>query len=660
MTTRTNNLLTTSLFTIILLVTVALYWPGLNSPFIFDDIPNLNSMGKYNDLGAWRDMVLFILQGDSGPTGRPVSLASFYLDDINWQGASAADFKYTNLMIHLLNGVLIFWVSLKTAAYLDFSDTHKHLFALLTATLWLLHPVQINTVLYVVQRMTQLSTLFILAGVLCYLHGRELLPQKPEKAWLWLIGGGLGLLLAVFSKENGILLVVYVLAIEYFLLRPRKAYTNKPLNTGLYILAWLPFLVILAYLGRAALNNSGYASRPFTLGERLLTETRILWDYLSNILLPNLKGNSLFHDDYVISTSWTSPPETLPAIIGMIALVGIMFIYRMRQPVLAFAIAWFLGGHLIESTTISLELYFEHRNYLPLYGPIFAIIYYTFRLLEGSKKIRPVMSLALPVYFTLILLISYQGVQQWTHPVQMITRWAEDHPKSQRTLEALDVLIGDNISPLARKQLQDGLLKVSRENNTSSYLEFRNLLLLCKAGDLTNLDLMNSLNAFQTAGFIAATPQVYADLMVQWFSNKCGYITATQILNFSEKLSEIDNLMHGKISQLLHYWQAEVHASQGNLEQTMFHHEAAYRISPNLNSLLQQAIYLSSAGLHELAIEKLTQANTDLCSDIRSCLILKMRQSHINNLTTTIKKRQEQQKKADNNAQTIHHTASKK
>ncbi len=190
MTIRTNNLLTASLFIIILLVTIALYWPGLNSPFIFDDMPNLNPIGKYSDLGTWRDMILFILQGDSGPTGRPVSLASFYLDDSSWKGASATDFKYTNLMIHLLNGVLIFWVSLKTAAYLNFSDTHKHLFALLAAALWLLHPIQINTVLYVVQRMTQLSTLFILTGILCYLHGRELLQKKPKKAWLWLIGGG--------------------------------------------------------------------------------------------------------------------------------------------------------------------------------------------------------------------------------------------------------------------------------------------------------------------------------------------------------------------------------------------------------------------------------------------------------------------------------------
>jgi len=605
-------------------------------------------------------MLLFILQGDSGPTGRPISLASFYLDDISWKGASAADFKYTNLMLHLLNGVLIFWISFKIATYLNLSNANKYTATLLTTALWLLHPVQINTVLYVVQRMTELSALFILAGILCYLYGREILPQKPVKAWLLLIGGGgISLLLSIFSKENGILLVVYILAIEYFLLRPHKAYTKKSLNIGLYFLAWLPFLAILAYLGKVAWNNGGYTARPFSLSERLLTETRVIWDYLGNILLPNLKGNSLFHDDYVISTSWFSPPETLLAIIGITTLVILMIIYRMRHPVFAFATAWFLGGHLLESTTISLEIYFEHRNYLPLYGPVFAVIYYALKSFESSGKLRPAVFFALLVYCSLILLISYQGVQQWKNPVQMIARWAEDHPKSQRTLEALDVVIGEKISLEARKQLQSGLLKVSQKNNTSSYLEIRKLLLRCKAKTLTNSDLTSGLEKLQTAGFVASTPKVYADLISQWLTNKCGDITAAQIIAFSEQLDKTENLMHGKMRHLLHYWQAEIQVSQGNLEQTMFHHEAAYRLNPNLDSLLQQAIYLSSAGLYETAIKKLKKAPDDLCNDFRSCLVLEIRQPHIDNLINLIRKQQEKQKKADNNAQTIHHTASK-
>lgn len=72
----------------ILIIVYFIYWNGLDSAFILDDIVNLSNIGQYQYLGKWNDFLIFLLNGDSGPTGRPISLASFYLNDNVWAGAN--------------------------------------------------------------------------------------------------------------------------------------------------------------------------------------------------------------------------------------------------------------------------------------------------------------------------------------------------------------------------------------------------------------------------------------------------------------------------------------------------------------------------------------------------------------------------------------------
>ena len=113
---------------------------------------------------------------------------------------------------------------------------------------------------------------------------------------------------------------------------------------------------------------SGYEIRSFSLVERLLTESRVIWAYLGWMVFPRLESFALFHDDIVVSTSLIDPWPTLPALIGLIGLAFWVAFNSRRFPLAAFGIAWFLIGHSLESTFIPLELVHEHRNYLPLLG----------------------------------------------------------------------------------------------------------------------------------------------------------------------------------------------------------------------------------------------------------------------------------------------------
>ncbi|MBK8894755.1 MAG: hypothetical protein IPN64_12105 [Propionivibrio sp.] len=110
----------------------------------------------------------------------------------------------------------------------------------------------------------------------------------------------------------------------------------------------------------------GYAWRDFSLGERLLTEARVLWFYLHMIVLPNLGEMGLHHDDFLISRGPLSPgPPCLPRP-GYSCLRGERLRTAQQTADSHFRHAFFFVGHAMESTIIPLELVLEHRNYLPM------------------------------------------------------------------------------------------------------------------------------------------------------------------------------------------------------------------------------------------------------------------------------------------------------
>src|SRR5690606_25683489 len=97
--------------------------------------------------------------------------------------------------------------------------------------------------------------------------------------------------------------------------------------------------------------------------ERLMTEPRILFDYLYHLYIPGFEGHGLYQDGYIVSKTLFEPISTIFAIIGIVILLTFSIAYKKKIPLLSLSILFFLVSHLIESTVVGLELYFEHRNY---------------------------------------------------------------------------------------------------------------------------------------------------------------------------------------------------------------------------------------------------------------------------------------------------------
>lgn len=385
---------------------VAIYWPGLHGSFFFDDGPSiLQAEGVRLETLSSGSIHQALVSGGAGPSGRPVAQLSFALNHY-FSGFDPVAFKATNLAIHLACGLLVFSLALRllTAAASAAKPGNILIASGAVTALWLLHPIQLLPVLHVVQRMTSLSALFLLAALLLHIRGRER-GGRPGAAWL-ILAWGILWPLSFLSKETGALFPVFVLAWELIVRRRSHGKLDR-FARSFAVLSSLLLMVGLAYAfsSRAQWLWSGFDLRPFSLVERLLTEGRVLWFYLGLVVAPRMEALGLYHDDIAVSTGLFSPWTTLTALLGLAGLVWLAWRMRKRTPLVAFGISWFLIGHALESTVLPLELAHEHRNYLPVLGILLAAGWALIRALE-SKGPRKTMGVALAstalVYFPLV------------------------------------------------------------------------------------------------------------------------------------------------------------------------------------------------------------------------------------------------------------------
>jgi hypothetical protein len=425
-------------FGAVLLLAAALLWPGATGGFRFDDYPNLGGLTALRADPGPGALAQFLAGGIASPLGRPLALASFAAQVHSWP-VDAAAFIEVNILLHLLAGALLLWWLLRLARLLEWAPRPAAWVPMAAAALWLVAPIQLTTVLYVVQRMTGLAALCVFLGLLLYTVGRARAAAGRRGGRWWMsaglaVGAGLGTL----AKETALLMPLLVAVLECTLLArvPRPA-AWRPW-------AWaflaLPAAVVVGYLlWVAAVPGPHYAGREFTLGERLLTEPRVLFLYLYKLLLPWPSAMRLWYDDFTLSTGLLQPWTTLAALAGWAALLAAAWRWRASAPMFAFAVLWFVAAHLLESTTLPLEPVFEHRNYVAGAGVWLALAAGAQALLaRASGPLPRNTGLALgAAYFALLAAVSHQVAVLWGKPFEQTVWMAERLPDSRRATQEL-------------------------------------------------------------------------------------------------------------------------------------------------------------------------------------------------------------------------------
>jgi protein O-mannosyl-transferase len=416
-------------------ICLIIYSPGLTGGFIFDDFANLSKLGDYNGVRNLETFLLFVTNGFAGPTGRPISLLSFLLNDTTWP-TDSYPFKLTNLLLHCLTGIFLFFLCRLIFLSLKLEPKKAALAALIATSFWLLHPFFVSTVLYVVQRMAMLSAFFSIVGLWLYCKGRlmvtdgGILEQQNRKAYIFLsLTLGLCTILAILSKENGVLLPLLVACLELCVFRHPNSIA-KPLNRSwTYAFLVFPSLLIVGYLFHAINPDTfihPFGNRNFNLPERLFTETRIVTGYLYSLIFPKLSYPGLFYENIEVSKNLWQPITTLLCVLLVVSLISSALLSRKRFPFFSLAVLFFFAGHLLESTTLGLELYFEHRNYLPaifLFMPAgFYFVNHENRLIKGL----------IIILLTICPIFTYQLSTLWGNNLALNLYWAKQNPTSSR------------------------------------------------------------------------------------------------------------------------------------------------------------------------------------------------------------------------------------
>ncbi|MBF0550912.1 MAG: tetratricopeptide repeat protein [Deltaproteobacteria bacterium] len=363
----------------ICLVGASVYAQTIHYPFVFDDnvliidnppirMTHFNLKGIYE--AGFRGLV----------PNRPVSGISFALNYFFW-GYNVTAFRLVSLSIHLLSGMLVYFISFLTLVRLSAVPGQKTLapdpslisiMSLFAAAVFIAHPVQVQAVTYLTQRMTSLAVMFYLGSLLCYLQGR-LTETRWRQRLIFTFCLFFGIL-AFGSKEIAATLPLIILLYEwYFFQNLKPAWLGRGL---IHLFLSVVLLVLLTYFfseghpfGKVAHDYPILAgpTPPFTEWERVMTQFRVIIFYISMLLFPHPDRLNLLN--YITTShSLVDPGTTLCSLLSLTGLFGLAAGLARRYRFISFCILWFLINLAIEAVVPRLEMIYLYRLYLPLVG----------------------------------------------------------------------------------------------------------------------------------------------------------------------------------------------------------------------------------------------------------------------------------------------------
>lgn len=374
---------------LLFLLLLVAYANSFQGTWVFDDALNIidNKNVHLEDLSP--ASLKASLYGLKGGLARPLAYLSFGINHY-FGGTDVFGYHLVNFSIHFLTSLFLFLFILKTLKLpllREYHGPHAYSTALLAAVFWALNPIQVTAVTYIVQRMASMAGLFYITSMYFYLLGRTAGARRRQVLFFSL--ASMSAVLAFGSKENAAMLPVSVFLYELFLI---QGVSRAAIKRGLALAAMpLGVVVVLGLLHTDPESIlSGYERRPFTLGERLLTEPRIILFYISLLLYPIGNRLALLHQ-VEVSTGLLSPAATLISIAAVAGAAAFALVRSRKNPLLSFCILFFFLNHLIESSFIPLELIYEHRNYIPsffFFVPIAVLIVRSLRYFSHRRVIR--------------------------------------------------------------------------------------------------------------------------------------------------------------------------------------------------------------------------------------------------------------------------------
>ena len=421
-----------ALLGLLLLINLLAYSNSFTTGWHFDDLSNIVNN---------RDVHLKDLSGTSLHSAvttkiagtRPIAYLTFALN-YYFSGPDIVPYHLVNFTIHLINAILVYALVVMLAErwHPEIARSQLRVFSLLVAALWSTSPLQTQAVTYIVQRMTSLAALFFLLSTLCYIRWRS--SEQPAERWGYLAGCLLCAILAFATKENAFILPAILLVYEIYCIKGFQQLRSRARFIGLLAFATLGLIVFGIHHYRVIERiQDDYTGRDFSMGERVLTEFRVVVFHLSQLLLP-LPSRLSLHHEFDKSRSILVPPTTLLSLLLILGCSGAAIFWKKKWPLVSFFIVWFFLTLVIESSILPLELIFEHRVYLPSIG-FFAVllsplVYRAKLSITLGRFSLPIMVASLAI--CLSVWMTYERNKVWQDDTTLWLDALEKYPSSFR------------------------------------------------------------------------------------------------------------------------------------------------------------------------------------------------------------------------------------
>jgi protein O-mannosyl-transferase len=423
-------------FTVLLVILLLSYSNSFHCSWHFDDYDNIveNNSIQIREISwdSFKNLSHGVISNTEGKISRPFSYFSFALN-FYFGGLNVFGFHVINFIIHFLSSIFLFlfiFNTLKLPLLNQKYGENAYPIALLATLFWAINPVHVTAITYIVQRMASMVALFYIISMYFYLKFRT--ASTSSNAIGLIVLSIISFLLALGTKENAAMLPISIFLYDLFFI---QGLTTENVKKSLKIL--LPPLIVVIIAGLIFYDFSAilrdYKIRPFTMVERLLTEPRIILFYITLLFYPLSSRLTMIHD-IELSKSLFDPWTTFIAIIVIFIIIAFCFIKAKKWPLITYCILFFFINHFIEGSFISLELIFEHRNYLPsmlLFVPVALLLVNGLNFYSQKKKMQYIVAGVIPI---VIIIMSVTVYLQNITMSDEISLWSDNVEKSPRLL----------------------------------------------------------------------------------------------------------------------------------------------------------------------------------------------------------------------------------
>ncbi len=442
---------------IFFLSVIVVYAPSLSGPFLWDDEPLITENTIVKDPGPILRSFLTELHPNTHTNYyRPVVALSFMANYFVFK-LNPLGYHVTNVFLHFLTGVFLFWALLLL--------TGSNFLSFTTCLLFLIHPVHCESVAYISGRADPLAAMFVLSSLVCYIKSAASDSFENSRSSGYSYLSWFLFALALLSKEVAVMFPFALLGVDMFIIRSYKKRFIR--ISPFFIIVFLYIILRLGYLNfspdHEILSKKGFAFFDIGLIARSVIFLKTLVIYIGTIFIP--LG---LHMERILEFEKIHIFYLAGAAIFLICYFAARSIIAKspheKRGLLNFSLFWFFVWLLPQSAFVFPRLMADHFLYLPSMG-IFLLVALCVHSIDGNVK-KNLTFVPLCVYLG-IFTISYSG--QWRDEFSFFSRIARLAPASYRVHENLAAYY------LKNSRLKDAILeyrliidpeeKISKQND---------------------------------------------------------------------------------------------------------------------------------------------------------------------------------------------------